>query len=112
MTATPLTPATFHILLTLAEGPQHGFAIKRAVEARTEGAVALGPGTLYAALARLVDGGLVDKTAPTNDAPTTPGPPSPRYSLTRAGRAALHEELVRLEHDVHAARRVLGKEES
>lgn len=111
MSTSPLTPATFHILLTLAKGPQHGFAIKRAVETRTEGAVALGPGTLYAALARLVEAGFVRKEAPSKGAPATPGPPSPTYSLRRAGRSALDAELERLEHDVLAARAVLREEE-
>lgn len=107
MIGAPLTPATFHILLTLAEDPRHGFAIKRAVEDRTGGAVRLGPGTLYAALARLVEDGLVRKIAPGRDAPATPGPPSPTYRLTRHGREALRADLDRLERDVRAARAVL-----
>ena len=45
-----------HIMLALADGPRHGYAIKQAVEERTEGAIRLGPGTLYEALQRLEDG--------------------------------------------------------
>lgn len=111
MTEPPLTPATFHILLTLVEGPRHGFAIKRAVEERTEGVVRLGPGTLYAALARLVDSGHVRKLAPGRGAQPTPGPPSPTYRLTQPGRSALDRELDRLEHDLDTARALLRKSE-
>jgi DNA-binding PadR family transcriptional regulator len=109
MAETPLTPATFHILLTLAEGTHHGYAIKRAVEARTGGAVRLGPGTLYAALARLAEDALVRQQAPGRPARPTGGPPSPTYSLTPKGRALLDAELSRLEADVRAARAVLRR---
>jgi len=105
----PLTPATFHVLLALAEAPSHGYAIKRAVEERTEGAVRLGPGTLYAALARLVDEGLVRRVAPGRPAPVKPGPPGPLYELTAGGRATLRAEIARLETDVRSARAVLGR---
>ena len=109
MAESPLTPATFHILVTLAEGQTHGYAIKRAVEERTNGGVRLGPGTLYAALARMVDAGLVRSHAPTKQGPQPSGPPSPTYSLTTAGRAALTRELARLEGDVRIAREALGR---
>jgi DNA-binding PadR family transcriptional regulator len=109
MPALTQTPATFHILLTLAEGPRHGYAIKRAVEERTGGIVRLGPGTLYAALSRLVEARLVRQMPPgTTQAPTS-GPPSPGYALTREGRDALHRELDRLEQDVRAGRAVLRR---
>lgn len=108
----PLTPATFHILLTLAEGPRHGYAVKRAVEERTNGAVRLGPGTLYAALARLVDDRLVRQMAPAAGAAPAAGPPSPTYGLTASGRKALDAELVRLEQDVRLARAVLRRARS
>jgi DNA-binding PadR family transcriptional regulator len=104
----PLTPATFHILVTLADGPTHGYAIKRAVEERTNGGVRLGPGTLYAALARMTDARLVRAHAPARPGVQS-GPPSPTYSLTAAGRAALTRELARLEGDVRIAREALGR---
>src|SRR5688572_31107406 len=104
----PLTPATFHILVTLADGPAHGYAIKRAVEERTDGGVRLGPGTLYAALARMTDAKLVRAHAPGRQGAQA-GPPSPTYSLTAAGRAALGRELARLEGDVRVARQALGR---
>jgi DNA-binding PadR family transcriptional regulator len=108
MAHAPLTPATFQILLTLAEGPSHGYAIKRAVEDRTARRVRLGPGTLYAALARMSDDGLVRVQPPPRQARQA-GPPSPTYSLTPRGRMALEAELTRLEGDVRSARAVLGR---
>lgn len=49
----PLTPTTFHILVTLADVPAHGYHIKRLVEERTQGAVRLGAGTLHSGLQRM-----------------------------------------------------------
>jgi len=50
----PLTPRTFHILLALMDGPEHGYAIMKEVESRSDGRVRIGPGTLYEAINRLV----------------------------------------------------------
>ncbi len=55
----PLTPATFHILLSLMEQPAHGYHIKRMVEERTDGAVQLGAGTLYAGIRLMEAYGLI-----------------------------------------------------
>src|SRR2546430_16933115 len=55
----PLPPATFHILLALADEELHGYAIMKDVAARSEGTVRLGPGTLYGSLKRLLAEGLV-----------------------------------------------------
>ena len=55
----PLTPVAFEILLALAEGEQHGYSIMREVDRRSNGAVTLHPGTLYRALARLLESGLI-----------------------------------------------------
>lgn len=57
----PLTPRTFHILLALMDGPEHGYAIMKEVEARSGGRVRIGPGTLYEAINRLVRLGLLDE---------------------------------------------------
>src|SRR5256885_9498386 len=57
----PLAPATFQILLALAGGERHGYAIMKEVAARNDGAVRLGPGTLYGALKRLLETGLVEE---------------------------------------------------
>ena len=102
----PLTPATFHILVTLADTPAHGYHIKRLVEERTRGAVRLGAGTLYSGLRRMEGDGLIEEV----DAP--PGEEADAgarwrfYAITRRGRAALADEVERLENDLAAARAV------
>ena len=60
-TSPALSPVMHHILLALLEGERHGYAIMQAVERITDGAVAMGPGTLYGALKRLLDAGLVEE---------------------------------------------------
>ena len=55
----PLPPATFHILVALADQDRHGYAIIQDVEARTEGALRLSAGTLYRSIARMVEQGLI-----------------------------------------------------
>src|SRR5215475_9559261 len=55
----PLTPAVFHILLVLAAGAAHGYAIMQEVERVTGGQMRLGPGTLYRSIYQLVEAGLI-----------------------------------------------------
>jgi len=55
----PLPPATLHILLAVAETERHGYAIMQDVAARTDGALRLSAGTLYRAVARMVEQGLI-----------------------------------------------------
>src|SRR5919109_159301 len=55
----PLPSATFHILLALAEGERHGYAIIQDVEARTDGELRMSAGTLYRSIARMVEQGLI-----------------------------------------------------
>ncbi|HXY32356.1 MAG TPA: PadR family transcriptional regulator [Gemmatimonadaceae bacterium] len=100
----PLTPAVLHILLALAEGPRHGYAIAQEVEELTGGGVRMGPGTLYGSLQRLLAAGLVDETA---QRPRAEADDERRryYRLTAGGRRALEMELKRLAAVVAAARR-------
>ena len=86
----PLTPQQFHILLSLVDGTCHGYGIIQAVERRTEGTLTMGTGTLYTALARLVELALVA------DAGTT-DPRRRYYRLTPLGRGVLRAETARLE---------------
>jgi DNA-binding PadR family transcriptional regulator len=58
----PLTPSVFHILVALSDGERHGYAIMRQVTSDTDGAVALGPGTLYGCLQRMMAAGLVEES--------------------------------------------------
>jgi DNA-binding PadR family transcriptional regulator len=55
----PLQPATFHILVALADEDRHGYAIIQDVEARTDGALRLSPGTLYRSIQRMLEQGLI-----------------------------------------------------
>lgn len=86
----PLTPAGYQVLLALASGTTHGYAIMRFVDETTDGAVRLGPGTLYRTIARLVADGLVEETGEEADARRR------NYRLTRLGRTAARRESVLL----------------
>jgi DNA-binding PadR family transcriptional regulator len=86
----PLTPQQFHILLSLVEGTRHGYGILLDVKERTRGELRMGTGTLYTALARLVDLRLV-LDAGRADARRR------YYQLTPLGRAVLRAETARLE---------------
>jgi DNA-binding PadR family transcriptional regulator len=88
MRSAPLTPAVFHILLALAEGPLHGYAIMQSVE--DSSGLAMGPGTIYGTLERLEAAGLVKELrAVRSDRRRT-------FALQAAGRTALQEEARRL----------------
>src|SRR5688500_19167589 len=63
----PLTPAAFHVLLALADGPKHGYAILKDVEERTGGDVRLSTGTLYGLIKRFLDDELIVELAPAPD---------------------------------------------
>ena len=98
---TPLTPAVIHVLMALAGGARHGYAIAKDVLRLTEDRVRLGPGTLYGTLQRLMECGWVEEAA----APVRNVDERRRYyRLTRTGREALTAEARRLEALVQAAR--------
>src|SRR5258705_2380387 len=99
----PLAPATFHILLALVGGERHGYSIKQEVTARTEGAVRLGPGTLYGALKRLLEGGLVEEGGERAD-PELGDERRRYYRLSRFGLRVARLEAWRLDALVRAAR--------
>ena len=100
-----LTPTQLHILMALADGKRHGYAIKQEVERRTDGALNLGPATLYDAIQRLVGAvWIAEVEADTDEA--TPGSPRRYYRITRAGRVEMKQELDRLAAIVDQARSV------
>lgn len=99
----PLPPATFHILLALADGELHGYAIMKGVTARSEGTVRLGPGTLYGALKRLLEAGLVEERGERAD-PDRGDERRRYYRLTSLGIAVARAEARRLDAMVRAAR--------
>jgi len=100
--APPLTPVAFDILLALLDAHAHGYAIMRAVQERTGGATNLHAGTLYRALSRLVDTGLIEEL----DEPPVEDSDERRryYRITQAGRAAASHEARRLDAQLGAAR--------
>ncbi len=93
----PLTSAQFHILLTLADGQRHGYGIMQEVEVRTNGALELGPGTLYRSIKQLLGRGLIQEVDDGASA-TSPGKGNPKrpYCLTPLGKARTAEEAQRL----------------
>lgn len=92
----PLTPAVFHLLLALADGPLHGYAIAKAVGEHSGGQVQLGPGTLYGTLNRMGDAELVREQSADDRRRF--------YELTPLGRAAAKAEARRLASLVSVAR--------
>lgn len=95
----PMKPVWHQILLAVATGQEHGYAIREAVEERTRGAVRLWPATLYGALQRMTEAGLLSERLAPDD------PRGKRlFSLTAAGRAVLEAETSRLAELVELAR--------
>ena len=88
MKPAPLTPAVFHILLALADGARHGYAIMQAAES-TAG-VPMGPGTIYGTLERLENAGMVKEVADSGAGRRRV------FAIQPTGRAALREEARRL----------------
>ena len=100
----PLTPAALNVLLALADGERHGYGIMLEVRERTGGNVRLGPGTLYGAIKRLKEGGVIEESGGSSGT----GEDDERrryYRLTGFGREVLAAEVARLEGLVRAARR-------
>jgi DNA-binding PadR family transcriptional regulator len=100
--AGPLSTATYQILLALAGRDRHGYLIRKAVEQQTAGSVRLGPGTLYAAIRRLEDQGLIEESPWRPDADLDDRRRR-YYRLTDDGRAALQAETERLQATVRYA---------
>jgi DNA-binding PadR family transcriptional regulator len=98
----PLTPAAFHVLLALADGPKHGYLILKDVEERTKGEVRLSTGTLYGLIKRFLDDELILELAP----PASDDERRRPYKLTALGRDVAEREAERLERLVSAARTV------
>jgi DNA-binding PadR family transcriptional regulator len=99
----PLTPAVFHILVTLADGEAHGYAIMQEVGRRSGGSVRLGPGTLYGAISRLLEDQLIEESDERPD-PAMDDTRRRYYRLTRFGGEVLAAETERLAQMVRAAR--------
>ena len=100
----PLKSSTYLVLLALAEAELHGYAIMQALAEMTAGRETVLPGTLYAALARMVDEGLVEeRNGPADD--VSGGPKRRYYKSTRLGRAVARAESERLRALLDIARK-------
>src|SRR5438874_12900033 len=84
----PLTPAVFHILITLADGEAHGYAIMQEVTRRSGGSVRLGPGTLYGAISRLLEDRIIEESEERPD-PEVDDTRRRYYRLTKFGGRVL-----------------------
>jgi DNA-binding PadR family transcriptional regulator len=90
----PLSPATLHILLSLAGEELHGYGIMQEVQRQSEGKYKLGPGTLYDNLQKLIERRFVEELG------QRPGDEDPRrryYRLSSLGRGVLTSEIARLD---------------
>ena len=100
-----MTPAILHVLLALAEGDRHGYAILSRVEQRAHPSLSLGPSSLYYTLGRLEDRGLIEETEPPDDAAEEARAEMRRYwRLTARGRQRLEQELGVLSEIVEQGR--------
>jgi DNA-binding PadR family transcriptional regulator len=104
----PLPTSEFEILLALADGERHGYAIMREVAHRSAGAVRIGPGTLYGSIKRLLAAGLIEETDARLDDERRR-----YYRISALGRRAAAAEARRMERLVTVARakRLLGRPE-
>lgn len=102
----PVSEQVFHILLSLRDGPRHGYGVIQAVEARTGGAFTIGSGTLYSAIRRMESDGWIERV----DGPDGEDPRRKYYGLTAAGREVMVVEARRLAGLAAYARELLPKE--
>jgi DNA-binding PadR family transcriptional regulator len=105
----PLTEPTFYILLSLAPGNKHGYAIMKDVRELSRARVNLSTSTLYTAIGRLLDQELIERLSD-DDEDVSPGLPRKSYALTDLGRRVLEAEAVRLQGMVKEARLRLKEE--
>lgn len=102
----PLREPTFFILLSLVGSEKHGYSILKTVESLSEGRLRMSTGTLYEALARLLDQGLIERLEMPDV--THPGKPRKVYRLTLTGQRVIEAEASRLHSLAAAARRQMG----
>ncbi|MGH2555564.1 MAG: PadR family transcriptional regulator [Actinomycetota bacterium] len=99
----PLSPAVFHILLALATGEMHGYAIMHEVSILSDGHVNMGPGTLYGSIKKMLADGLIEESDRRPD-PKLDDERRRYYRITEEGRRLLGAEAERLSRLVRVAR--------
>jgi DNA-binding PadR family transcriptional regulator len=99
----PLTPTMFEVLIALADGEKHGYAIIKEISRRTGGQAVLGAGTLYAIIRRFVDEEIIEETVERPD-PALDDERRRYYRLTDFGRAVARAEAARMEKALRMAR--------
>jgi DNA-binding PadR family transcriptional regulator len=104
---TPLSPAFFHILLSLGEGERHGYALKREISRRTNGKLKLGPGMLYGSINKMLALGLIEES---DDRPDAHLDDERRryYRITRYGRKVAQAEAARMRELAHLTTAIFG----
>ncbi|MCL4788284.1 MAG: helix-turn-helix transcriptional regulator [Verrucomicrobia bacterium] len=106
----PLTPAAFHVMLALAEGELHGYAIMQEVAQDTAGRMKMGPGTLYGTIKRLLEAGLIEESDERPD-PELDDERRRYYRLSGLGQRVVRAEAQRYADLAAVARgkRLIGK---
>jgi DNA-binding PadR family transcriptional regulator len=104
---TPLSPAVFHILLSLGEGERHGYALKREIAQRTGGRLKLGPGVLYGSINRMLEVGLIEESDERPDAHLD-DERRRYYRITPYGRKVAQAEAARMRELVQLAAERFG----
>ena len=99
---TPLSPAVFHILLSLGDGERHGYALKREISLRTGGKLKLGPGVLYGSINKMLELGMIEESDDRPD-PHLDDERRRYYRITNYGRKAAQAEAARMRELVRLA---------
>jgi len=96
----PVSEATYYIMSMLVE-PMHGYGVMQQVEEETDGAITIGPGTLYGAFSTLEKQGLIEMVRKEGRRKV--------YALTNQGEAVLRRQIERLQMMVRRGEQVLGR---
>lgn len=106
----PLTPAVFHVLMALADGERHGYAIMQEVAAHTDGRINMGPGTLYGTIKRLIEARLIEESDERPD-PHLDDERRRYYRLSGLGERVVRAEAQRYAEMAAVARgkKLIGK---
>jgi DNA-binding PadR family transcriptional regulator len=104
---TPLSPAFFHILLSLGEGERHGYALKREIALRTQGKLKMGPGVLYGSINKMLELGLIEESDDRPD-PHLDDERRRYYRITNYGRKVAQAEAVRMRELARLAAATFG----